>query len=91
VLKMALSVAALGVASVLMMSAAAQDRGLNDRMASVESMRDLGKPAARPRNRSVLEQHAATNCHCWAQAGNYNGCYPVQDCKEIRGICKGDC
>jgi hypothetical protein len=37
VLRKALSAAALGVASVLMMSAAAQDRGLNERLASVEA------------------------------------------------------
>jgi len=90
-LKMALSVVTLSVASVLMVSAVAQDRGQDYRLASIEALRDLGKPAARSRDRSESEQHAAANCHCWAQAGNYSGCYPVQACKETNGICKGDC
>jgi len=93
--KIALSAVTLGIASVLMMSAAAQDRGQDRgqdyRLASIEALRDLGKPAARSRDRSESEQHAAANCHCWAQAGNYSGCYPVQACKETNGICKGDC
>ena len=94
-LKRVLSVAALGVASVLMMSAAAQDRGLNDRMmASVEAMRDLGKPAARPRHRSEPERYAVIGCHCFVGQKNsavYQGCVEPSYCHELEGTCRGSC
>jgi hypothetical protein len=91
-LKMVLPAVTLGVVSVLMMSAAAHDRGLDNRLASVEAMRDLGKPAAPSRHRSEPERYAATACHCYTgHSALYQGCYPPQACYEIKGRCNGTC
>ena len=91
-LKMALSVVTLSVASVLMVSAVAQDRGLDNRPASVVAMRDLGKPAAPSPHRSEPARYAATTCHCYTGDGTlYQGCYPPQACYEIKGRCNGTC
>ena len=76
----ALLAVALGVASVLMMAAAAHDRGQDHRPASVEGLRDLGK------------RYAAANCHCHAASNNaYLGCLAPQDCGSKQGVCTGNC
>jgi len=80
----------------VMIAAAAQDRDQDrrpdTRLARVETLRDLGKPAPRPGDRSEPARYAATTCHCYTGDGTlYQGCYPPQACYEIKGRCNGTC